>query len=363
MFSGSPIQICTFEFLTAARSCQNPLCSDIQQLTQPRTAAPISWQPELRPATFAVDFRYTNVRDLTKFDVWLGIVANLVHISLNPWNLEIPRNINFPVEHNVEMRIVKSVHPPRFQTKSLVWTLQELFEEYNSRGLYASASFVARIDGAPLGFGSIRSTLQSEPRMQRNVSVSAVLDSVPADKTSLIDEVASLVIPSSSTTSSSLLNHETAAHLGRRGLDVRLYYQPNGKIFSALGFMDSIIYFIGLAANRDPKTTTTKLARTYNFNEGYFIEISSIDEDNEIEVGRLIEVLGRLPAQMYEERVGGRWAELGGVIKFDGVNVGRVLVQQGTLGTAPSSNPVNGQPVTNEVGTGGCVHPANTFIF
>ena len=260
------------------------------------------------------------------------------------------------------MRILRSVHPPRFQTKSLVWTLQELFEEYNSRGLYASASFVARIDGAPLGFGSIRSTLQSEPKVQRNVSFSAVLDSVPAEKTSLPDDVASVVIPSSSTTSSSPISADTAAQLGRRGLDVRLYYQPNGKIFSALGFMDSIIYFISLAANRDPKTTTTKLARTYNVQEGYFIEISSIDEENEIEVGRLIEVLGRLPALMYEERVGGKWAELGGVIKFDGVNVGRVLVQQGTLGTAPSSNRIDGQPVANEAATGLCVHPVSTFF-
>lgn len=260
------------------------------------------------------------------------------------------------------MRIVRSVNPPRFQTKSLVWTLQELFDEYNSRGLYASASFVARIDGAPLGFGSIRSTLQSEPKIQRNVSFSAVLDSVPAEKTSLADDVASLVIPSSSTTSSSPISHDTAAHLGRRGLDIRLSYQPNGKIFSALGFMDSIIYFVGLAANKDPKTATTQLARTYNVQEGYFIEISSIDEEDEIEVGRLIEVLGRLPAQMYEQQVGGRWAELGGVIKFDGVNIGRIVVQQGRLGTAPSSNQINGQPVTNETATGICVHPANTFI-
>ena len=290
------------------------------------------------------------------------IVANLVHISLNPWNLEIPRSLNFPVANNLELKIVRSVNPPYFQTKSLVWTMKELFDEYNIRGQYASASFVTRIDGAPLGFGSLRSTLQSGLHEQRNVSSSAMLDSPPTEKIPYTDDIGSWVIPSSIKPRPSVASHTLAAQLGRRGLHVRLQYIPNGALFSDLAFLDSIIYFIALAANRDPKTATTKLARSYNVEGGFFVEISSIDEDNELEVGRVIEVLGSLPAKMYEQQVGGRWAELKGVIKFDGVNIGRILVEKGYPETDANSNHTDGQRATNDTATGLFQHSANTFI-
>ena len=289
-------------------------------------------------------------------------MANLVHISLNPWNLGIPRSLNFPVANNLELKIVRSVNPPHFQTKSLVWTLQELFNEYNIRGQYASANFVTRIDRAPLGFGSLRSTLQSGLHEQRNVSSSAMLDSPPTEKIPYTDDIGSWVIPTSIKPRPSVFSHNSAAQLGRRGLDVRLQYIPSGALFSDLAFLDSIIYFIALAANRDPKTATTKLARSYNIEEGFFVEISSIDEDNELEVGRVIEVLGRLPAKMYEQQAGGRWAELRGVIKFDGVNVGRIIVEKGFPENDASSNYTGGQRASNDTATGICQHLANTFI-
>ena len=290
------------------------------------------------------------------------IVANLVHISLNPWNLEIPRSLKFPVANNLELKIVRSVNPPYFQTKSLVWTMQELFNQYNIRGLYASASFVTRLDGAPLGFGSLRSTLHSGRDEQRNVSSLATLDSAPTEKIPYTDHIGSWVIPSSIKPRQSVVSHSPAAQLGRRGLDIRLQYIPNGALFSDLALVDSIIYFIALAANRDPKTATTKLARSYNIEKGFFIEVSSIDEDNELEVGRVIEVLGRLPAIMYEKQVGGRWAELRGVIKFDGVNVGRIIVEKGVPENDANSNSINVQRSVNDTATGICQHRESSFI-
>lgn len=291
-------------------------------------------------------------------------MANFVHVALNPWDLEIPRNLNFPVARNLEMKIVRSVHPPRFQTKSLVWTLQELFDEYNSRGLYASANFVARIEGAPLGFGSIRSTLQSGLDGQRNVSSQAMHDRAPAERIPSADDIGSGVIPSSSNKSTpSVISHDPATQLARRGFDIRLEYTPDGALFSDLGFFDSIIHFLSLAANRDPKTSTTRLARSYNVQEGFFVEVASVDEENELEVGTLIEVLGLLPAKMYGQGAGGRWAELTGSVKFDGVKIGRIKVEQGYLGTAASSNRTDWQRVTNDTATETCLQSTDRLIF
>ena len=258
--------------------------------------------------------------------------------------------------------IVSSVNPPRYQTKTLVWTLQDLFDEYHSRDLYASASFVTRVDGVPLGFGSIRSTLQSRLDSQGNISSSAMLDSARTEKISSTDDIDSWVIPSSSQPSLSGISHVPATQLGRRGLDIRLDYIPNGMLFSDYGFFDSIIYFLVLAANRDPKTTTAKVARSYNIREGFFIEIASIDEENELEVGTIIEVLARLPAKMYGQQAGGRWAELRGSIKFDGVNIGRIKIEQGHLGTAASSNHTDLQMATNDTATEICVQWADSSV-
>lgn len=260
------------------------------------------------------------------------------------------------------MKVVRSVNPPRFQTKSLVWTLQELFNEYNQRAQYASANFVTRVDGVPLGYGSIRSTLHSGPDEERNVSSSATFDAAPAEKIPSVDDISPWIKASSTKPSPSATSHNPAIPLGRRGLDIRLTYTPNGALFSDIAFFDSIIYFLVLAANRDPKTSPTRIARSYNVPGGFFVEVSSIDEDNQLEVGRIIEVLGRLPAIMYQERTGGRWAELRGVIKYDGVNIGRIRVEQGSLGTPASSNHTNDQRTTSKTVTGICMHSTDSFI-
>ena len=243
-----------------------------------------------------------------------------------------------------------------------MWTLQELFEEYNRRDLYASASFVARIDGAPLGFGSMRSTLQAGSDEQVNVPSSTVLDSASAEKEWITDEVNSSAIPSTSQPTPSVTSPDTATQLERRGLDIRLNYTPSGILFSEYAFIDSIIYFLVLAANRDPKTSTTKIARSYNIDEGFFIEVSSIDDENEMEVGTIIEVLGRLPVKMYEQRDGGRWAELQGLVKYDGVNIGRIRVEPGSPLTTASSNQTDGQRVRNDSSMEFCMQKADRGV-
>ncbi|KAI4186406.1 MAG: hypothetical protein LQ346_005681, partial [Caloplaca aetnensis] len=129
---------------------QLPIISDGDRA--PRSTPPLPpWQPEDPPAGFAVDFRYTSqTRDLDKFSVWLSLVANLAKAAVNPWDLALPRNVLFPETHHVAVHAVSSIHPPSYQTKSIIWTFQEAFAEYAARGQYSSASLTARLNGHPL---------------------------------------------------------------------------------------------------------------------------------------------------------------------------------------------------------------------
>ena len=262
-------------------------------------------------------------------------MVNLARVAQNPWDYEVTGPLNFPVVHNVEMKMASSVRYPHFQTKSLVWTMQELFNRYRAQGQYASASFVTRVDGKVLGFGSIRSTLLSDP--DGNASSLSLHDG-DAASTSAVTEDGDQAV--STFITNATINGNTNTGLGRRGLEIRLNYIPNGKLISDIDFIASNIKFLVLAANKDPKTGTTKTARMDNLEAGFFLEISSMGDDDELPLFRIIEVLGRLPARMYEERPGGRWAELTGLVRFDGVNIGRIRVGERSVGTVAGADVV-----------------------
>lgn len=271
-----------------------------------------------------LDFRYTsNIRDLSKFDVWLGIVVNVARVGLNSWDTELRGTLTFPKSNNIEMKLISSAHEPRYQTKSVVWTLQEIFNEYNKRGQYSSANFVTRIESVPLGLGSIKSTLMSETSGRTNTSArSSAL--VGEDNVAVIDAF----IGGSSPTASISTNSD---QLGRRGYELRLEYTPNGALFTDIGFINIIIRFLVLAANRDPKTQSTNRARAANVDEGYVIEVSSLHKEDDLSLENVIRALGTLPQVMYEQRAGGRWAELTALIKFDGMNIGKITVKKGDI--------------------------------
>lgn len=171
-----------------------------------------------------------------------------------------------------------------------------------------------------LGAGSIRSTLGSTVAAHSNASSSAALVN------SLIAEL------SAKSQLLSGVSLKPATQLDRRGLDLRLSYTPNGALFTDGGIFTTVINLLMLTANHDPKTQSVYRTTLPNRAEGYVVEVAAINEEEEISLERIIQVLGALPGKMYEQRVGGRWAELKGVVRFDGVNVGRVRIEKGGSG-------------------------------
>lgn len=220
----------------------------------------------------------------------------MARLGQNPWNLELPRQAKFPESHNFALVAVSSATPPRYQIKSMIWTLQEAFEQYVRRGQYSSAALTTIVDGVPLGFATIRSTLLSPGTDEQQATSSS-----------------------------------SPPQVGRRGLDIRLDYIPNGAIFTDTGFFRTSIQMLVYTANGDPKTQAPGKTSLWNSDEDYTFQVEPMTPDarDDLSLRRIIQVVGSLPAVMYEQRTGGRWAELKGLIKFDGVNIGRIKIEKG----------------------------------
>ncbi|KAL8752187.1 MAG: hypothetical protein Q9184_005813 [Pyrenodesmia sp. 2 TL-2023] len=256
------------------------------------------WIPEIPPPGFVVDFSYiSRTRDLDKFSVWLNIVSTMAKGAINYWNQELPHLIIMPEFHNIAVHIVSFANrPPGYQTKSLIWTLQAAFDQYINRGQYSSASLTSRVNNHALGSISLRSTLTNSRHQ-------ATIDPPPPPQLSP----------------------------RRRGLTIRLEYKLHGAIFTDQGFFYTVINMLVYAANGDPKTRGMDGINLYNSEEDYSLRVEPMSPDatEELPLIMVIRILGGLPEVMYAQRRGGRWAELRGTVKWDGVNIGRVLIKKG----------------------------------
>ena len=100
-----------------------------------------------------------------KYDVWAAITRTMAKIALHVWNFEMVGSITFPVISDVQIRIISSVSPPRFQAKTIIWTLAEAFDFYNERRHYSNTFITTKLgigsDFQNLGVASIQSSLSS----------------------------------------------------------------------------------------------------------------------------------------------------------------------------------------------------------
>ena len=112
---------------------------------------------------------------MRKHDVWVTITRSIAKMALSTWNWEVVGSVTFPLFSDVEIRFVSSVNQPRYQSKTIIWTLAEAFDYYNAqlRFLNCFLTTKVQIDSGfqNLGVASIRSTLSNGAGLQKNSSV------------------------------------------------------------------------------------------------------------------------------------------------------------------------------------------------
>ena len=272
---------------------------------------------------------------MSKYDLWNTITYSISKAALMVWNGYIVGSMEFPVRSNVEIRIISSVNPPTYQTKSVIWSLAEALDFYIDQRHYSNCFFTTQVgtgqDTQRLGVGSIKSTLSTMPGSQSNSLELSLLNETSTsgfDTPNLNQSINSHTeISSSDLGTQSLTNIQ--ANTGH--LSLSLNYIPNGQTISDKAFYRIIVDILVYAAQQDPKQRPCELITSYNSAENYTFQIgptSSAARDN-LPWSLAIPALGHLPTAMLKHSPEGRWGELTGRIKLDGAYIGKLQIVRG----------------------------------
>ena len=162
-FSNSYVQTCATSFVTT-RMIELAF----------RSNRDVSFVPEEPPDNLLIELRYTRGGVMTKHDVWAAITRTMAKTALSIWNAELVGSAIFPVVSDVEIRFISSVNLPRYQSKTIIWSLAEAFDFYNEQRLYSdciiTTKFRTRMGLYYLGVGSIKSALSNRSGLQKNSS-------------------------------------------------------------------------------------------------------------------------------------------------------------------------------------------------
>lgn len=281
---------------------------------------------------------------MSKYELWTAITRVIAKVALLGWNAELVGSITFPVVSNVEIKFVSSVNPPRYQTKTVIWTLVEVFDYYSEERHYSNCFVKTQLGRGPtarnLGVASIKSTLSTVPDLQTALSVLSLPNETSSASifSGQVLEPSTQMISNQSVVSDSgpfiprsASRNSTSFQAGSRGLVLALSYVNQGATFSDIGLFHLVLNTLVFAAQNDPKTAPSGLLCAYNPVDNYTLSIgptSHAARDN-LPWKLVIPTLGFLPSQMLDVRQGGRWAELIGKIKLDGAYIGSIQILKG----------------------------------
>ena len=291
------------------------------------SATGVSFDPERPPQDLSVDFRYTKGGMMSKYDVWSAITESIAGVGQLVWNGQVVGSMKMSVSPNVEVRFVSSVEPPRYQTKTIMWTLVEAFDYYNSQQHYANCFLKTHIGRGPaaqtLGVASIKSTLSTLPVLQTNSSALTL-----ANETSFEPSSSTLALSTSTQTSSNQSLLSSSLHVDT-DLSLYLEYLKPSAAINDKAFFGLIINVLVFAAQHDPKSAPCGTVQAYNSMENYTFIVgpTSGAARTNLPWSIAIAAIGFLPSEMMRHE--GRWAELTGRIKLGGTWVGKILILKG----------------------------------
>ena len=269
---------------------------------------------------------------MAKYDTLNTITRSISKAALMVWNGHIVGSMEFPVVSNVEIRVISSVNPPRYQTKFVVWTLAEALDFYTDQRQYSNCFFTTQIgrgrSALRLGVGSIKSTLPTMPGSESNLSVLSLLNETPTSAFDNPNFNRSIDSDTDKPFSNLSIQSPTNVQANTGGLSLILDYLDNGRTIGDKGFYEMLVNILVFAAQHDPKDTPCGLIRTYNSLDNYTFEIGPTSDaalDN-LPWKLVIPALGYLPTAMSHEN---RWAELSGRIKLDGAYIGKFQIVKG----------------------------------
>ena len=279
-----------------------------------------------------------------KYDVWIAITRCMASVGLLEWNADVFGAITPAVVTDAQIRFVSSVSPPRYQTKTILWTLAEVFDIYIEQRQYSSCLIKTQLETSSgvhnLGVGSIKSKLTTGPSLVRGSAVLGKSNATSNEPTSNVPAVG-VSTPVLSNQSQSSQTNDSALQLddegytdiqaGTNGLSFDLTYLDHGAIISDKAFFRTIVNLLTFAAQHDPKSAPSMPMTVYSSVENYTFSLGPTSYAMRVRLSwkLVIPALGYLPTEMMTHGRGGRWAEFTGRIRLDGAYIGKVQILKG----------------------------------
>ena len=234
-----------------------------------------------------------------------------------------------PTAH-IAMDFVSGSTGEQFRTKTLCWSLLNMFLTVLEKGNYAEFTFITKLKPATIGVGKVyfqagEGTPLSTSNATSNPSV------VSKDLLGSEDGLSPRPPPPSPSSPSSLFNTTRNS----QGLELTIHWTANGRVFP-----DFSVYFVALsiilsAAQFDTAATAEPVSNYFPAKDISMAVIpSSAAGRDSWKWWMVVRSMVKLTEAMEKEGGvggGGKWAECTVRVRHDGYNVGKILLTKGRV--------------------------------
>ena len=271
-------------------------------------------------------------------------------IAMWDWEQEVARTQLDP-QVGIGMLFISSVYPPRYKVQTIIWTLLTVFLDYNNHDHFYESHWVSKFNGQNLGVGNIFS-VRAEKQSSLIASDSAVANltedtppslSIPASVPLATatgkalpevqrrrDATPSLrpSVPSQNLSTSG--DSDSKGQTDSRGLSLRMQFKADGLQYRVPAVYTTVTYAMVQAAEFD-SSATARISSAYSA-EGDFSVIvgpASIAAQEELKWFMVLNTLWLAPEVLHQLIPGNNWKEVLGLVRYNGYNVGRFILQRG----------------------------------
>ena len=227
------------------------------------------------------------------------------------------------------------------RVKHTMWALEEMFEIFVKNGRYAPGSVVVDITHTRLGVGSVqpaRSIQATSSQIDGPFNTTAPRTSIVLDMNSslsLNNQRNASATTASPPIPNNLLSDFISLDLSNpEKIRLEIHYRLGGFSFDSTQIYNATLkLLIRTAEPTDRDASIGPILSAYNDVENFTISLVSnpFVKSTALSWVDCIRTINALVGEMWTQVLGGRWAELDGIIWDGTLNVGRLCIDRGDL--------------------------------
>ena len=292
---------------------------------------------ETPPPNFNVEYHWkARAQNFDRLDFLKTIIRDMAMLAARDWNEPIAAAY-CPTQYGIAVKFVSDRATPKLKVKHTLWALEDVFAKFEKQRRYGPGSMVIEVPPDRLGIGQIQaaSTATNVPvqgfqlwnsTFENRIGGSAMQFQVDSVVTPIESANTSIV----DTTPPNSLNSKTLA----KELSISVTYRDDGQIFPDVQIFNASFKLIVRAAEPpNIHEAIGPLLSTYNdvANFTFSLVAEPFVKTNELSWLDCIDTVAGLVTEMATMGEAGQWAELDGMIKDEGVVLGRFCIDEGDV--------------------------------